>query len=470
MRPSDPRIRQTLNQVSQTLETINLNSQASLFTFSESYISPCFSSLSNCFEASCPTCFPSHRREDALRRRNRGRMGRNTQRGRPELSFDFYDDWNDEEEGAGLLEGWGNDELDRLLAGSGGGRQGIGEQPGRHAGMNYGSRGGLRKKGGLSKDEDGDAIIVPNSSMFGFLERLPWKIAGRGVRYQPSAADLQDNVGRKAREEGQVLLEESESEDTTRKKHQRKRSGTNTSRSTTNSLSSRGDLFPSEDEDDAIPLDDEFAIVLERQTTGHRADDASSGRTRGKRPSASSASRTSTKTASSKETRATRMQGQGDATSGAKVPEVTEATEMNLPSMDELKREEVQVRVEDEAAVEHKRQSAQKLARERGLSIEGEEPEVVVRNPCLSSSNYDIKLKIYLDVTQSPEHTKSVTSSEPPEVPAHLQTSDLATVPPASPPAPADEKPPEPSLAQKDAPSNPHARDRPPHDFADAGP
>ena len=250
----------------------------------------------------------------------------------------------------------------------------MGNQPGRHAGMNYGSRGGqLRKKGGLSKDGEGSSTIVPNSSMFGFLERLPWKIAGRGVRYKPSVADLQDNVGRKAREEGQVLLEESEGEETIHK-HQRKRSGTNASRSTTNSLSSRGDLFPSEDEDDAVPLDDEFAIGLERRTTGPGADDGSSGKTRGKRPPAS---RTSTKTGSSKDTKSTGMKARGDSVSSTKVPEVTEAADMDLPSMDDLKLEEGRVRAEEEAEVERKRRSAQKLARERGLSV-GEEDGALV--------------------------------------------------------------------------------------------
>lgn len=56
----------------------------------------------------------------------------------------------------------------------------------------------------------------------------------------------------------------------------RKRSGTTSSGDTSNSFRSRGDLFPSDEEDDedAVPLDDEFAVAL------NHVDDRSSGRTR----------------------------------------------------------------------------------------------------------------------------------------------------------------------------------------------
>ena len=305
-------------------------------------------------------------------------MGRSTQRGRPELNFDFYDDWDDEEgEGAGLLGGWGNDELDRLLAGSGAGEGLADQQPGRHRAMSYGSRGVLRKKNALPlKDGGVDPTIIPNSSMFGFLERLPWRIGGRGVKYRPSAADLQDNPGRKRREEGEVLIEESEGEETVQK-HRRQRSGTNASESTTNSLSSRGDLFPSEDEDDAVPLDDEFAMALERRTTGQNSDDVSSGKTGGRRPSGS---RASVKTGSSRDTRSTADKRRGTSISSTKVPEETEAGEISLPSMDDLKQEEERVRAEEEAEIERKRQSAHKLAIQRGLNVTEEDP---VKTPTL---------------------------------------------------------------------------------------
>ena len=395
MRRNDPRIRQTYNQISQTLESANLTTQASLFSFSHNYLTPCFSSLNTCLEASCYPCF--HARDERRLRRNR--IGRTTQRGRPELSFDFYDDWDDEEgEGAGLLGGWGNDELDRLLAGSGvheAGQRGDQQPAGRHRTMSYGSRGttARRKSLALPKDETVvDPTIVPNSSMFGFLEKLPWKIAGRGVRYKPSAADLQENLGRKRRDEGEgePLIEESEEEEAVGKQR-RKRSGTTTSRSTTNSLSSRGDLFPSEDEDDAVPLDDEFAMVLERRTTSTGSDDLSSGKKGGKRPSGS---RASTKTASSKDTKSTGPIKGGTSISSSKVSEVAEApetqseTDIDLPSMTDLKEEEERVRQEEEAEVERKRQAAQTLARQRGLSTTEDYTSKVHISPSIHPSIY----------------------------------------------------------------------------------
>ncbi|MCJ1381018.1 hypothetical protein MMC17_004127 [Xylographa soralifera] len=367
MNRRDPRIRQTLNNISSTLESANLTTQASLFSFSETYINPCLSSITTCLEASCYPCFGAQR--DVERRRNRSRMGRSTQRGRPELVFDFYnDDWDDLEdgEGAGLLGGWGNDELDRLLAGSGGG--GREEQPGRKRAMSYGSRGVKRKAVTLpGKGDEMDPTIIPNSSMFGFLERLPWKIGGRGVKYKPSAADLQEHPGRKSRAEGEALLEESEGEDTIQRQ-QRKRSGTTTSRSTNNSLSSRGDLFPSEDEDDAVPLDDEFAMVLERRNTNTGSDEASSKRTKGKRPSASGVS---SNTMSSRDTKSRGDQAQGKSVAGERVDEPAETLETDLPTMDDLRLEEERVRQEEDDEIGRKREAAHKLALERGLPTGG---------------------------------------------------------------------------------------------------
>jgi len=296
-------------------------------------------------------------------------MGRSTTRGRPELVFDFYnDDWDDMEdgEGTGLLGGWGNDELDRLLAGSGGGRGGGGsEQPGRKRTMSYGSRGGRRKSmTGPSKRGEMDPNVVPTSSMFGFLERLPWKIGGRGVKYKPSAADLQEHPGRKNQDDGEALLEESEGEEAVRG-HQRKRSGTTSSKSTTNSLSSRGDLFPSEDEDDAVPLDDEFTMALTRKSTNQGSDEAASGVTKGKRPSIS---QMSMKTASLKETKCTGDKKRRTSTASDRLD--SGASEPDLPSMEELRLEEEHVRLEEEAEAESKRQSARQLALERGLAAQ----------------------------------------------------------------------------------------------------
>jgi len=352
MRRNDPRIRQTLNQISHNLESANLTTQASLFSFSQSYISPCFSSLNTCLEASCQPCFAALKRDD---RRGHHRQ-RQQQRGRESLAFDFYDDWErDEAE-------WGNDELDRLLSGDGDPRA---QQPSKQGGMNYGGRGITRRKGG----EDDDVNVLPKSSMFGFLERLPWKIGGRGVRYRPSVADLQENVGRRGVEAEPLIPEEEE--DAGIGRHGRSRSGTVGSRSTNNSLSSRGDLFPSEDEDDAVPLDDEFAIVLERRTTtGTMSDDHSSKNKGKKRPRGS---RTSTKTQSSKGTKNERRR---TSASSSKKPHLVDTTEEDVPSMIDLKQEEERVRREEEVHLEEKRQGAQRLALERGLSS-AEEDSVV---------------------------------------------------------------------------------------------
>ncbi|MCJ1282034.1 hypothetical protein MMC26_001357 [Xylographa opegraphella] len=367
MNRRDPRIRQTLNNISSTLESANLTTQASLFSFSEAYINPCLSSITTCLEASCYPCFGAQR--DVERRRNRSRMGRSTQRGRPELVFDFYnDEWDDldDGEGAGLLGGWGNDELDRLLAGSGGG--GREDQPGRKRAMSYGSR-GLKRKGVTlpGKGDEMDPTVIPNSSMFGFLERLPWKIGGRGVKYKPSAADLQEHPGRKNRAESEALLEESEGEGTAQKQ-QRKRRGTTTSRSTNNSLSSRGDLFPSEDEDDAVPLDDEFAMVLERRTTTTGSDEASSRNTKGKRPSASGIS---SKTASSRDTKNISDNPQHASIPGEQADEPAPTPETELPTLEDLRLEEERVRQQEDAEVERKREAAHKLALDRGLPTDG---------------------------------------------------------------------------------------------------
>lgn len=339
MRHTDPRIRQTLDHISQNIESVNLTTQASLFAFSQNYVSPCLSSLHNCLEASCHPCFSA--------RDDQRRPHRNARRGRDDLAFDFYDDWEEEEDN------WGNDELDRLLARSNG-------QPARQGGMSYGSRIARRRNTGVPKDGGGgDPNIVPKSPMFGFLERLPWKIGGRGFKYRPSAADLQENVG-KGRVEEEPLIEGSEEGDAdiARGRLGRNRSGTTVSRSTTNSLSSRGDLFPSEDEDDAIPLDDEFAMVLERRNTGTTSDDHSSAKTRGLRSERSR----STKTASSRDSKSTAAKNRATSATSANLPEE------DAPSMVDLKKEEELVSREQEAQVEKNRRAAQVLAHRRGLS------------------------------------------------------------------------------------------------------
>ena len=346
MRPNDPRIRQTINQISSQIESANISTQASLFNFSQNYVSPCLSSFQFCLEASCQPCYACFTKREDQRRSHRA-----ARRGRDNFGFDFYDDWDEEEEN------WGNDELDRLLSGSD-------EQPTRHTGMNYGSTPLGRKTLGKSKDGKSDSNILPKSSVFGFLEKLPWKIGGRGVRYRPSVADLQENVGRGNRE-AEPLLDEEDEYSHKRVRHARNRSETVTSRSTTNSLSSRGDLFPSEDEDDAVPIDDEFAMVLERRNTGATSDDRSSSKKSStKQPTRS---RNSTKTVSSKDTKGSRDKQRSASLTSAKTQNVALPSDEDTPSMVDLKQEEEQIRREEEDEIRSKREAAKILAQKRGL-------------------------------------------------------------------------------------------------------
>lgn len=258
MRPSDPRIRQTINQISQNIEIANETAQVGIYTFSHKFIEPCFASLSSCLGSCCTSCSPG----DLLQRRRRGRS-----LARVERNFGFYDDWDYDEDARDTIFGWGGDELDRLLAGSGS------TQPGRHRRMSYGGARTGRKNLEVHGDERQDPTVIPTSSILGFLDRLPWRLGSRVVKYRPSAADLQEHLPyRNSRGEEEALLGDSDGEeydeDPSDLRSPRHRSSTQSSRGTTNSLSSRGDLIPSDEEQaDAIPLDDSFALALDRRNT-----------------------------------------------------------------------------------------------------------------------------------------------------------------------------------------------------------
>lgn len=356
-RRDDPRLRRTLNQLSQNLESANETAQAGLYSFGQHYIEPCFASIGNCFHSCEETCLPN--RDERLRR-NRARS-----RGRAELSFDFYDDWeNDENDG---LLGWGNDELDRLLSGANG--YGTTGQPPRERGMSYGirrdGRQGRRKSAVQLHDGGPDPTIIPSSSYFGFLGKLPWKLGGKGLRYKPSAADLTEHPGQWPTDdpENEPLMEDSADEEEafrSVRSHRRKRSQTAGSGHTTDSLSSRGDIFPSEDEiDDAVPLDDEFASALERRAT-NVGDDGSSGHiSAGKR---GSRSRLSMRTVSSKSTMSNKRRTRGSSFAAA-------VEEASIPTISDLKREEYRVEREEEAEIERKRDAAARLAFQRGFNV-----------------------------------------------------------------------------------------------------
>ncbi|PBP25180.1 hypothetical protein BUE80_DR004021 [Diplocarpon rosae] len=341
----DPRYRQTWNQLSQNAESATESAAAGIWTFQHKYINPCFASIASSVEHCAGPCFPD-REERARRIRERSRT-----RGRAELSFDFYDDWDDENDGrsGGLLGGWGNDELDRLLTRSG-----------SHSGPSSGVDQAPRRKRGMS---------------YGFLGRLPFKLGGT-LRYKPSAADLQDHPGASRteyhNEEGQSLIPEDNSDDEglKRRGHHRNRSSTASSGETTDSMRSRGDLFPSDGEDDAVPLSDEFAMVLERRMTN--TDDKSSGKTRsskGKRPSGSrTVSRAMSRTTQSSQSRPSLHRA--SSVSLPRTPEVQSPGTLGTPSLSDLQQEEERVWHEEELDVERKRQATVKLAVERGLHFQ----------------------------------------------------------------------------------------------------
>lgn len=363
----DPRIRQTWNQISQNAETATESAAAGIWSFQHTYINPCFASIAAGFEQCTGHCFPD-RDERARRIRETGRT-----RGRAELSFDFYDDWDEDNgfgNGSALGGGWGNDELDRLLAGSGshsGRTEGIDQAPRRKRGMSYGTR-------GRRKSLDPDPTVIPNTNALGFLGRLPFKLGGT-LRYKPSAADLQDHPGTMRAEfrgdEGEPLIpDDSDDERPKGKGHTRNRSSTASSGETSDSFRSRGDLFPSDGEDDAVPLSDEFAMVLERRMT----DDRSSAKTRsskGKRPSGSrTVSRNLSRTTQMSPSQTRPTLGAHHASSTSLIPPTPSVIGPGIveaPSLSDLQAEEERIRHQEELEVEMKRQAAAKLALERGL-------------------------------------------------------------------------------------------------------
>lgn len=213
----NPELRQTLNTISRNFESANETAQENIYTFTQLVIDPCFSGLKNCLTGCTAPCFP--KREDRLRRR------RARSRGRSDLHFDFYDDWEDEEDETYAAGSWGNDELDSLLAGRGSGSR----QPGRQRGMSYGTKN--RRPAHAPNEENPN--IIPSSSYLGFLERFKWRPGARGLRYKPSAADLQEHPGAMpgslGRDEVEPLIEESEEDEALAeniKRHKRTRSDT----------------------------------------------------------------------------------------------------------------------------------------------------------------------------------------------------------------------------------------------------
>ncbi|KAL4910961.1 hypothetical protein BDW74DRAFT_172416 [Aspergillus multicolor] len=352
MRPRDPRVRQTLNQLSHNLESANESAQEGIYTVAHNYIFPCFTAIGNCVNSCTAPCIPT--REDHLRRRRRRYA-----------DFDFYDDWDNEDVDDTIL-GWGTDELDRLLAGSGLAR-GSSEQPRRQRKMSYGARRASRRKSGLLiPDERDDPTVIPSSSFLGFLERFPWRLGARGLKYRPSAADLQEHpTGLRHVHEESPLIESPEEYqgEVATSSNVRHRSSTQSSRETTNSLSSRGDLLPSDDEEDAVPLDDEFALALTRRGTGLEAEDHEGDKPDSMRSASgtfSIAPTTSSKSSKNKKRkkRASRMRS-------------PQSSYVEIArDIEDLKREDERAAREEEMEIIQKRLAARQLALSRGISVD----------------------------------------------------------------------------------------------------
>lgn len=434
-RTGDPRFRRRLDEIGQTLEAATETAQSNLYIFGQTYIRPCLesvgSAIHSCVDASCPQLNLS------ARDRERARRQQGRRRGRAELAFDFYaEDWDDEDEPDPFGGSWGgNEEFDRLLSSN----QGYGtlgsttaKQPARQRGMSY-PKG--RRKSAL--DNEVDPTLIPGSS--GFIARL-FGGKTKNLRYKPSAADLQEHPGarRLGRDltEGEALLAD-EGVEGGKRKHRRTRSSTVTSGHTTDSRSSRGDIFPSDEElDDAIPLDDEFAMVLERRTTQSGPEtESSSQRTRGsgerpkrgKRPSAGS--RRSTQSSRSRKRRSRTNSSAAQTPIDERPDHDFERTEdasdeedeqPEPPTISEIKAEDTALAAQEEADVSRRREEAQKLAAERGL--------------------IDPPLEAPVEMTEGeveqtpPPHAKSPMlqpvqrSDEPSQLPTPLGTDDEAEV------------------------------------------
>ncbi|GAB1314114.1 hypothetical protein MFIFM68171_04324 [Madurella fahalii] len=415
----DPRLRQRWNQLSHNTEAITSDAAAGIWTFGHRYVNPCLASLANAVDSCTSVCL-GDREERARRARERDRGARRT---RAEYSFDFYDDWEDdygygydygyggEYAGIGGLGGGGGGgggsssgggggggllgaDWDRLLAGTGGGRgYGRGEvgggdvvdQPRRKRRMSYGTRGPRKRVSGT--EEEDDPNVIPRTAPLGFLGRLPFKIVG-SLRYKPSAANLKDHPGGGLSqghhgdrggggEEREPLLGTSDEEDHMRRNNHRKksppqqsrpRSGTTESGDTSSSFRSRGDLFPSdgEGEEDAVPLDDEFTVALER------VDDRSSNKTRsskGKRPADRDRDKGLSRTVSRTTLSSTHTPDEAKSDTSRVVSPPRRADDpAPAPSLEDLRQEEERAEREEHEEIERRRKAASQLAQQRGLS------------------------------------------------------------------------------------------------------
>jgi hypothetical protein len=249
------------------------------------------------------------------------------------------------------------------------------DQPRRKRGMSYGTGGGGGGGAGRRKVAgEEDPNVIPRTAPLGFLGRLPFKIVG-SLRYKPSAANLREHPGggagagqghqRVGEDHEQEPLLGMSDEGARERQGTRSRSST-TSGETSSSYRSRGDLFPSDGEgdEDAVPLDDEFTVALER------VDDRGSTRTRsskGKRPADrdrdrdKGLSRTVSRTTIS--TTNTPDEFKGDSAAVSPTGETAQ-----IPSLQDLRWEEEQAEREEHEEIERRRKAAFHLAIQRGLT------------------------------------------------------------------------------------------------------
>ncbi|KAI5290157.1 hypothetical protein KEM55_008653 [Ascosphaera atra] len=263
--------------------------------------------------------------------------------------------------------------------------------------MSYGARGNRRR---VQSEERQDPNVIPTTSFLGFLESFPWRPRGRGVKYRPSAADLQENLSglHRVEEEESLLNQSDDNEEDSNPGHgqtqdssQRQRSSTQLSRETTNSLSSRGDLIPSDEEqEDAIPLDDSFEVALQRRGTGFTMNSSDGPSSRRSVSGTSLATQGSgsgkDQRQSRRSTKSTTISRPSAAASDSQLPSTNEL------SYDDLRREEEEAARHEELIIQKKRQAAETLARSRGLS----QPEV---QTTAGASNRDSTSKVWLFLT-----------------------------------------------------------------------
>ena len=274
----------------------------------------------------------------------------------------------------------------------------IGGRWKRHTGTGAGS--GLQHADGRGAS---DPTVIPSTSAFGFLGRFPWW--GRVERrYRPSAADLQehpgmprdfshrsDHDGDHSGEEAQGLLSAglSNHNNSSRAYTQhplssslnnrgRKRSHTSSSGTSGESFRSRGDLFPSDGEDDAVPLGDEFSIVLRSGGSGASDIDGEMSMRGFRRGSILSGMSPAPPSSRRRSTMGGDVGYQGDDSGGEgeddddgqRTPRGRKGPEMIAGELDEeaLKTQEAALAEAEEREIERKRAQAIRLARERGLT------------------------------------------------------------------------------------------------------